>query len=325
MKSVQAFITRHKIKFTLAIALVLLVLLLIKVDIVATIKVMSEFDWRWMGIGAVIIISSFLLNTYRWQLLLQGHQQQLGFWLLLKFRMIGTLYGDVLPSEFSGDMMRAYYLTKHESLEMSVSFSTVIVEKISNVLALFVFLFVAIAINTTKASEAGIWRWLMIAIGVFVIGVVVLYSRKFQRVVLSRIINKNISWLRFVKKYYEAIHVYRNQGGVFISSIIISLIIIGLSMVLNQVVFFGLGVHLTFVDVVLVISIITLSNSIPVSFGNIGYRESVAVYMLQFFGVAAVPALAFALMMRLIRLLTSLSGLFVLVFQRDTLLPSPRK
>lgn len=291
------------------LAVILLYVLLQKIDISETVSLLVDFSWGWLVFIVGLIVVSYVFNTLRWQALLFCHHKQVGFWRLLRYRLVGAMYGNILPSSFSGEMARAYYLTKSNRIDMPQAFSTVLVEKMSGVVAMAVYLVIGLILNIKSVHENQIYYLLLSVLILMLLVAVLLFSKKFKNLSPARFRNSKNKAIVFLKKYYQAIHLYRDYRSVVLFSVAISFLVQGFTLLINYFAVRGLDINLDFSQVLLAIPLITISNLIPVSVGNWGWREGVYVYALSLFGVGSVPALALALFMRIIKLAVSLFGL----------------
>lgn len=297
--------------FRVFLAVGLLVYLITKVDVQAVWHIMTEFNWWWCIWIVLGLILSLVLNTSRWKRLLMTHDVEVGFKDLLKFRLIGLMYSDVLPSSFSGEMARAYYLTRSEKIDNAVSMSTVVIEKLSAIVTLLVYLIIGISLNVEVLllDKNNIYFFLALILFILLATVVVLFSAKFKRFVLRPFAKYNWRLVAILRKYYSKTHFYRDHMGVVVYSVAISLLIQGIGILRQYFIVLGLGIELTIVQVLFVVSLIQLANTVPISIGNWGWREGIYVYALGFYGVGAAPALALALFSRALRLIMSILGL----------------
>jgi len=299
------------------VAVFLLYVLLNKIDVSETIKIISDFEWFWIILIVGVIIIGYLFNTYRWQVLLSCHQKRVSFSRLLRYRLIGVMYGNILPSSFSGEMARAYYLSKSEDVEMSQAFSTVLVEKMSGIVAVIIYLLLGIVLNLGVIHETHIYFLLLLILVLMLVVAILLFSKKFRQKVLGHFGKNENKIIRFLKKYYQAIHLYRNYREKLFLSVMASFIIQGFTLLTNYFVVLGLQIPLNFSHIILAVPLITISNLIPVSVGNWGWREGVYVYAFSLFGIGSAASLALALFMRMIKLIISLLGLVFAFSKRN--------
>jgi uncharacterized membrane protein YbhN (UPF0104 family) len=96
----------------------------------------------WLVPVVVSIFVRFWLTAVRWQVLLRP-VKHVGIHRLFGVTMIGFMANNVLPARL-GELVRAYALGKSESLSKSLSFATIVLERVFDGLTLLGFLLVGI-------------------------------------------------------------------------------------------------------------------------------------------------------------------------------------
>ncbi len=102
----------------------------------------------WLMLMVVLFTVSNVLRAERWRMLLQtaGHQVSLGFSFVAL--MIGYLVNLVIPR--GGEVSRCYYIYRLNKTPVEVSFGTVVVERIADLLSLAVVLLLAFLLEFEK-------------------------------------------------------------------------------------------------------------------------------------------------------------------------------
>lgn len=105
-------------------------------------------DKGWLFAMAVIAIISHLLRAQRWRMLLEPS----GFRSILKYSflslMIGYLVNLVIPR--GGEVSRCYNLYKLDKTPVEISFGTVVVERIVDLVCLLILLAIAFVVESDK-------------------------------------------------------------------------------------------------------------------------------------------------------------------------------
>lgn len=310
---------KYKTVLKFIIAFLLLVYLLSKVNRHDILELFSHIVWWWFAGLLVLRGLALTLNTFRWRMLLMCHGYSIELWELFKARLVGILYSNVLPSGMGGELMRAYFLTKRDELVMANTVSTVVVEKVSGIIALIVYLSAAILINIKTVEDAGVASMIIILMVALGIVVVLLLNRQLYAEFSEFVQKRNKRFSLALLRYYSAIHHFHQHRAQLVASIVFSLIVQFLTIVMTWFGVLSLGIDLSFLAMVLIVPLIGLSNIIPVSIGNWGFREGVYVIVLQLFGIGATPALALALLMRIVGFLLSLLGFLIVISKQGAM------
>jgi uncharacterized protein (TIRG00374 family) len=91
----------------------------------------------WVSTCALgLYILSQLIFVSRWYLLLRVQSVKIGYWAAVRLHFLGLLYNNALPSSVGGDVLRAWYVTKHTDRKVEAA-TSVIVDRAMGVLGLF--------------------------------------------------------------------------------------------------------------------------------------------------------------------------------------------
>lgn len=153
----------------------------------------QQADKKYLLLMAVVAIASHWLRAARWRMLLEptGHRPQQ--WNTFHSLMVGYLVNLGIPR--GGEISRCYNLYKLENTPVETSIGTVVVERLVDVLCLFILLAISFlvewknlmtffeALGIGKSSQTfaiPIWVWAVLALGIA--GLIALYLlRKNER------------------------------------------------------------------------------------------------------------------------------------------------
>ena len=103
-------------------------------DIGASMKAMGDARvWPLAG-GIVIMFLSHGVRALRWQIVLRPLKRRTSFWLAFKATIAGYAMNNLIPR--SGEIVRPYIMSRGESIPMAGTLASVIVERLTDVLAL---------------------------------------------------------------------------------------------------------------------------------------------------------------------------------------------
>lgn len=114
-------------------------------------KTWESANKGWLVVMAVIAILSHLLRAERWRMLLtpSGHKASLGASFLSL--MVGYLVNLVVPR--GGEVSRCYNLYKLTGTPVNVSFGTVVVERIVDVICLLILIGISFFVEWNRLSD----------------------------------------------------------------------------------------------------------------------------------------------------------------------------
>lgn len=226
----------------------------------------------------LLYFSGHLCNAWRWLVLLRARHVALSYVQSLQIGLAGSFAANFLPTTIGGDALRAVAVTRY-TRSLSLSLSSIVVDRALNLFAMlttlpFVFL--------TFGSQVS----LMAPFGAVVL-------QPMQRV-----------W----HKLKAALTGWLTQPLVLAGAV-------GISWLSVLVVFLGgwllavtLGMSLTLVHVIGVIALGYFAAIMPISVNGLGVRELVMVTLLTQLGATTVQGATFALITRLVMLLSTAPG-----------------
>lgn len=90
----------------------------------------------WVAACALgLYAASQLIFVARWWMLLRVQSVRIGYWPAVRLHFLGLLYNNALPSSVGGDVLRAWYVTRHTDRKVEAA-TSVIVDRAIGVLGL---------------------------------------------------------------------------------------------------------------------------------------------------------------------------------------------
>lgn len=127
----------------LALSAICLFLVFRKVDWTKLVAALGSLQWSWLALAIGVFLTTFIIRTLRWQLLLApaGHvpTKKLG-----QVLMVGYMANNVLPARL-GELVRAYVLGQMSGIRKSTTLATILVERIFDGLSLLFMLGLVLA------------------------------------------------------------------------------------------------------------------------------------------------------------------------------------
>lgn len=123
----------------MAISVVCLVLVLWNVDFREVLDALRYANYAWLIPASLPYVATIACKVLRWQLLFPHEGSGIRREKLFSALMISYALNTIFPARL-GELARAYVIGETESLSKSLAFSTIIVEKVLDVLTLLLFL-----------------------------------------------------------------------------------------------------------------------------------------------------------------------------------------
>ena len=121
------------------ISLVCLTLVLWNIDYRDVLAALAQANYAWLLPSSLFMVGTIASKVLRWQLLFPGDHSRIRRGKLLAALLISYALNTILPARL-GELARAYVIGETEKLSKSLALSTIVVEKVLDVLTLLLFL-----------------------------------------------------------------------------------------------------------------------------------------------------------------------------------------
>ena len=269
----------------------------------------------------VIFVIGQIIVGFRWWLLLRTQSIFIAFWAAVRLHFLGLFYNNFMPSSVGGDLIRAWYVTKHTDKRFEGVLS-VFVDRIiglSSTLIIAAFFYTLFLRNkapqitfgsgglqrVARYKEIFLWAGLILIICFFA-----LLLHKRGRAILTKIRSFiYMHSIRLINRLKDAIVIYCSRP-------LIIFVAFGLTIFLQIMTITGfwflgvnLGIEASIKYYYVFFTLTWVLGAVPVSIGGAVVVEGMLAYLfIHFAGIEAEPALALALCQRIIWMLASLPG-----------------
>jgi uncharacterized protein (TIRG00374 family) len=318
MKDLFTFL---KIGVTVAI----IAFLFTRVDLAVMAQHLAHANALLLVVALALYFLAIVVGAVKWRVLVQA--QNLGSSLgdLLSYSLVGLFFGNLLPSNVGGDVVRAYGLVRASGRAEAAAIS-VLVDRLMGLVAFLgaavVMAALAAATLTRGAELEQIEIATVVVSALFLFGCALLFSRR---------ISQRVKWifdlspLRRIRpsaqRVYHALQVYRRSYRALALNFGLSALIVVLTTFVWYTVALALGMTVSLFYYFLFNPLIAFVLLIPISFNGLGPKEATAVFFFGLVGVSSEVALSLSLIFHLLIVLTSLPG-GILWWHEKALAPS---
>ncbi len=252
--------------------------------------------------GAFAIhLFGMVLRAYRWQVLLEALDIHVSIVRLTYLYFVGAFFNNLLPTGFGGDVVRSYELSRR-SERTAEAIGTVLVDRATGLLALFMMALVALAFSCRMVEPQIALLIVVLALGGWVAAWLFL-----QRGVLDRLgIMPLLRRFRQLERVYDAVQGCGTRA--MIQALIVSLVFNSSLITVHYGIALALGVRLPLGLYFVFIPIISLLLMFPLSLNGLGVREGAFVVLFGQAGVLPPIALTMSLMVYAMNAATGLIG-----------------
>lgn len=262
----------------------------------------------WVLVGFLLVNLSLVVRAYRWLLLLRGIGETIRFRRLVSLYFAANFFNSVLPSGFSGDVVRVIEAAQDVPAETAAG--TVLVDRATGLLALFMIGLAALPFRPDEFPSSLLWQTTAVCVIGLVGGFVILEGRLVRS--FGRLVPTFLQpvWQK-IDRIITAVQacgwtaVWQAMG----ISILFNLMQIGWFAAAGL----ALGYQVPLSHYFLVIPFLSLAILLP-SVGGLGIREGLAPLLFGSAGLSSEQAVALTLLVFAIERLSGFLGAPIYIF-----------
>ncbi len=244
---------------------------------------------------ALAVLGSYGAQIQRWRFLLRAQRLTMPLWPAVRLFFIGQFFFLVSLGALAGEGARGYYLTRRVPEAKLAGVSTVLADRLLGLFSYLIlgfssFLFIAWHGTLNPAVVAvGLFSGTMAA--AMLLGAAFLFWRRGRGWFLG--------WLPQARAdiAHATIHAYRSEPGCLLRALLVSFASNLIFMAAFHFAALALAAPMTWTQTVLVVPMVVLANSLPISIGGLGVGETASEVLLAQMGVTGGAAMM--LLMRL--------------------------
>jgi len=302
----------------------LIAYLLSRVDLQALWRLISSANLWLLILALMLYLVAIAVGCMKWHLLLAPLNLKASFADLLAYTFVGLFFGNVLPSNVGGDLVRAYGLATASKCPEEAAIS-VLVDRLMGLVAFFasavVMAALAMVLLGSSLEMETVVFWVLVAFAALLGAMAILFSRRVTR---RGIFLFDLPFLQALRptavRIFHALQAYRTQYSVLLLAVTISLCIVIITSVVQWAIAQALRLDIPALYFFLFNPLIAFVLVVPISVNGIGLKEAAFVFFFGLVGVSQDAALSISLLFHAIIVLSSLpGGLFWL--RRRSLMP----
>ncbi len=280
-------------------------LLRYKVDLEATKARLLEVDLDMVLLAAAILLVQAAVCVKRWGAVLEAIREPLGFIKALKLFLIGSFFSQALPSSVGGDAVRVYK-AYHGGLSLSGAVNGVMLERAAAVVVIVPLVAILMPFFLTRIDEqAGTWIVsTLVPFAVAAVGglaLLMVLDRLPERLMRWRVV-RGLNYLATDTRrlFLAPRHAAKALGWAAIGHANLALAILVLAR--------GLDIDVTWLDCLVLMPLVLLVTTVPISIGGWGIREGAMVFAFGLIGVPEHSAFALSFLFGLLVIVVSIPG-----------------
>ena len=269
----------------------------------------------WM-IGALAVLSlSYVLASVRWWLLLRGQDVAIGLPTAVSLTWIALFAGNLLPTGFGGDAVRAW-MGGRRAGALALVTASVLVDRLTAVWALFALGVAAVVLRGSALPEGAVVS-LVVSSAAVALGSVVLLAPAPARLVVSA----TRRWPRVsgrVERLGAGLGRFGADRRLLTAAVGTSLAAQSCVIVAAWMLARGLGLKLGLDVVAVTVPVALLATAVPTSINGLGVHQAVFRALLVPAGLAPAEAVAFSVATVAAGVIVSLPGIVLWARRRGS-------
>ncbi len=254
---------------------------------------LMQSDPVWLGLAFVLLGIGFLLASVRWWLLLRVQEIAVPLQVVTALTFIGQFFNSFLLGTTGGDIIKVFYICRYTASKKTSAALSIIMDR---VIGLFILLCVVLAIlpwqievMRQRDEARAIAYALLILFGVILGLAIIVAVMPFRQLPmffheLWRKIPRHDIIESLVVGFRQHGRSQRLTFAAVICSVAIWLLIFTAGHCLVQ----AMHLHITYVQILTILAIVTCVVSLPISIGGHGIREGMFVIMFIAFGIISI-------------------------------------
>ncbi|RJQ43040.1 MAG: UPF0104 family protein [Gaiellales bacterium] len=299
-----------------AVSALLIGLLLWRVDTGEIAATLGEVSWGLLALGAGIFIVTNLVSAWKWGLVIRAQGDRVAYGYLAALFYIGLFFNNFLPTNFGGDVVKAFKLSRMTGRAAEAA-GSVVIDRVTSTIAL---LTIAAVPALFELRLLGARMALIVLAMLLAAALIVAFfaSERFARRLSGlRIFSFDpMGVRRHLKSFYYALHDFRRHRGTLAAVMLVSLVYQGLQIITVYVLALSLGIEVSLIYYFLFIPIVLAVGMLPVSLNGLGVREGAWVLLFGQVGVASAQAFTMSVLSFFVMTVVSLLGGFFYLFDR---------
>jgi len=293
-------------------------------DIRAILVALTELNVLVFGGALGLYVVAQFVFVFRWRLLMRVLDIRIGFLAALRLHFLGLFYNHCLPSSVGGDLLRAWYVTKHTEKRLEAALS-VFVDRVVGLVGMLIMAFFCYWFVPAKGRKGRFgfpykidslrglleYKWVLVGIGgVFVLVILGILSTARGRAVLRGLISTirihaAVGFLRC----RVAGRAYYNSKFVVVSALFLTFFLQGVCVLAMWLIGRQIGITAAGKYYFIFFPISWLLGALPISVGGAGVMELwLKDIFIRVCGVSSEKAVVLAFSQRVLWLFGSVPG-----------------
>jgi uncharacterized protein (TIRG00374 family) len=282
----------------IAITGLLLFLVFRKVGLEELAATLRQADMTWVVISFLLIPVINLVNVMKWNTLLRSQGIEVPLLYQFKLYFIGYFFNNFLPTNVGGDVVRIYELG-NRTKDPAGAAAAVFMERLTGFVVLFVFAFIALALQPTMAEDPWLKVATVMVAAMFVAVIWLILDPRIldliDRTIHFKMVQKYTAKFR---KFHNSVQAYQNRPGTLALAMFWSVIFYFMAVLNTYASAMAFYQPIPFWGIAAITPIIGVVSVLPLTFNSVGIQEWAYVLLFSWLGLPPSVGLSTILLIR---------------------------
>ncbi len=237
----------------------------------------------------LLIISNILLGAYRWKIFLEQQEIKIQFYKVINLHMMGIFFSAFTPSIIGADTVRIYYLAKLTD-KISKPVLATLQDRFIGFFTLVMLGMLSLILFKNISFEDKVKNFIFLIFACFITLFIILYFLKSKNK-----ITLFLSQFKYYQKIPEIVEKIISNKTIFIKTVFLSLLMNIIFIIALFLVALSVGINIKITNLFVLVPVVSIISSIPVTIGGLGLREGSYVYFLSQLNIPEYQSLALSL------------------------------
>ena len=282
--------------------LLVFVFIISNADLIKISETLGKMNVFYLALFFPLSFLAVILKALKWKFLIKSYGVDYKLKKSMSAWLAGFSMGMITPGRV-GDFSRAYYLKQDKGLSFGKSLTTVIIDRIMDVSALFFFATVGLLAFATLYISTGFMLIAIVFMSVIFMSVIFFITKKNT---VQKIFKP--FFMRFVPgsykqkirpgfhDFYSGLDFIFKNKGLLLVSIFLSIAALLISIIQYFLLSLAIGTDIGFGFFLFVAPIVMLLDTLPISFSGVGTREAALIFFLSFLSLSPEFAVSLSLL-----------------------------
>ncbi|HZZ44461.1 MAG TPA: lysylphosphatidylglycerol synthase transmembrane domain-containing protein [Tepidisphaeraceae bacterium] len=284
-------------------------------------SMLSQANPWLIALALALFPMTYIVTTIRWHALMEALDIQITRRRTFVLNMVGAFYNTFMPGSTGGDVIKAIYASRQTTYKTR-AIICVLIDRVLGMVTLIIMGGVVAGLRwimtwttpdpATRACRNVALMCLAICLAM-ALGLLVLFNERLRRGLGVEWILRRLPKQELIRKAMDTMEIYRTQPGLILWSLVVTLPVHATVVVSAMLCGMAFGLKLTPGYYFVVVPVVVLVGSIPVSPQGAGVMEFFAVLLLARQGATLGQAFALTMSIRMLQVVWNLTGgVFVL-------------